>query len=238
MASAPLASSALHGVGAAERRGEHQRRLAVGGFHRVEVGAGVGQRRRRPRRCPRPRRASAASCRWRSARSPARRPWPAAPTTAARPFWVARWSGVKPPMRVVARELAPASSSISASARVAVHRRPMQRGHAVALRGVGVGAALEQLPHRGGVAGHGRVGHRAAAVCACSSADAATVATARPASRRTRAAVIAQRLSTVVSATPLRSISALLSPKPASSTSKVRSMLEHRVGHRRAVGGA
>ena len=44
--------------------------------------------------------------------------------------------------------------------RVVFHRRPVQRGHAVALRGVDVGRLLQQRAHRVAVALHRRVGHR------------------------------------------------------------------------------
>ena len=45
---------------------------------------------------------------------------------------------------------------------VAALGRPVQRRHAVALRGADVGALLEQRLHGGGVAAHGGVGHRRA----------------------------------------------------------------------------
>ena len=53
-----------------------------------------------------------------------------------------------PPRRVVAFTLAPARSSMLGQRRVAVHRGPVQRGHAVALRRVDVGAALQQRARR------------------------------------------------------------------------------------------
>ena len=43
---------------------------------------------------------------------------------------------------------------------VVFHRRPVQRGHAVALCGVDVGGLLQQRPHRVAVARHRRIRHR------------------------------------------------------------------------------
>ena len=67
-------------------------------------------------------------------------------------------SGVMPPSRVVARMFAPADSSICVSAASPFDRRPVQRRHAVALRGVDVGAVLQQRPHRYRIARLGGIG--------------------------------------------------------------------------------
>ena len=44
--------------------------------------------------------------------------------------------------------------------RIVVHRRPVERGHAIALRGVHVGRLFEEQPHRVLVALHRRIGNR------------------------------------------------------------------------------
>ena len=54
--------------------------------------------------------------------------------TVALPFFAARMSGVYAPILVVARTFAPAYSSSCDELGVVFHRRPVQRGHAVALR--------------------------------------------------------------------------------------------------------
>ena len=145
------------------------------------------------------------------------------------------------------RTLAPAYSSIGASSASPFMRRPVQRGHAVALRGVDVGALLQQRPHRvaspriaasaTGASARRRAEQRrrqrrARATSAVASARrmGQHLAMARASLQTLAAAVVARRRRS--DRTP-----PVLSPKLVMSSSpSLCSSRQHRVGHRRAVG--
>jgi hypothetical protein len=151
----------LHRGGAAGGRREHQRRLPVRGLRRVGLGAGVEQRgddlgvaRGRGQH---ERRGAGGGGRFdRRTALQQRRHHRRAPVLGGQ---VQRGEAADPGRgpRVGAGD-----QQHLGDFGLALQRRPVQGGHAVALRGIGIGAALEQLAHGSGVAGHRGVGHRAA----------------------------------------------------------------------------